>query len=160
MNKVHQPATAMLALASVALAGCGFARTASHESGTITQIAREFLNAKPGNALLNRSAAEAQLTGMLSPLKTVGEEDQPQVFKTACQAVNMYQLGQVSSLKEGVDWVSSQGPTTGARRQAALQLAESLSQWNSNPTLLGGNDGTERTPGALEVTGSALCMFQ
>jgi hypothetical protein len=125
-------------------------------------MARQALeHAAQGRSLFDHPAAERKLVDVLRPLESVQASEQDDTIELACQAVNLYQLGQVSTLKQGVDWVSSQGPTPFARRQAALQLAESLEKLREQPTVFGakGADG-EQVPGAIEVSASAFCSLQ
>jgi hypothetical protein len=143
------------------IAGCrgGSASTAAHEAGPILKITREFIQSK-NSSLVSDPAIQGGVAGVLSPLRSLNEEEQQAAFRDACKALNMYQLSQVSSIDDGVNWVSTQGRSSRARTEAVRQLAESLVQLNQHPTVLGQRDQSSRTAGVIEVTGSGLCLGQ
>jgi hypothetical protein len=153
----------LMVVIGMVLAGCGGGSKAiASHSDQLLPMARQILNkSAQGRTILDQPAAERQVTNVLRPLESVESQERRDTLDIACQALNMYQLGQVDSLETGVDWVSSQGSTTGARRQAALQLAEALNAVRKRPTLFGATTPSgEEVPGGVEVTASAFCSVQ
>jgi hypothetical protein len=129
------------------------------EWSPLVRIARAFVQAK-NSGLAHDGAIEEGVVHVFTPLQSVEEKYQQDSFAMACDALNMYQLGKVSSIDEAADWVSTQGNSGYARAQAVRQFAESLVDLNEAPKTLVQQDASGGVENSVEVTGSGLCLFK
>ena len=106
-------------------------------------------NGKRVSGVLDEAAVEVQVSRNLGRLETVKPDEQSELLSQACTALGLYKVSTSKSLDDAVDEVVGMSPSSAARRDAVLDLADELVAWNQSPTVAGG----------MSITGDAMCLF-